>query len=121
MIENKRVRNVDIHLTGIHHGSTFYIAKKVSEVEQDKLKTIGLPTNLRPGIKILGRSIGPVSRYNVYLSRRFLKKHVTEKYASRTGMATIITWTFHTNDTIAKLLMHQRQNSSLRKLITIYL
>ena len=65
MIENKRVRNVDMHLTGIHHGSTFYIAKKVSEVEQDKLKTIGLPTNLRPGIKILGRSIGPVSRYNV--------------------------------------------------------
>lgn len=65
MIENKRVRNVDMHLTGIHHGSTFYIAKKVSEVEQDKLKTIGLPTNLRTGIKILGRSIGSVSRYNV--------------------------------------------------------
>lgn len=65
MIENKRIRNVDLHLTGIQHGAIFYIAKKVSEVEQDKLRIIGLPNNLQAGIKILGRSIGPVSRFNV--------------------------------------------------------
>ena len=47
MIEKVRIRNIDSYLIGIHDNDNFFIAKKASEINVDKLNLLGFTSRFR--------------------------------------------------------------------------
>lgn len=64
MITKIRIRSIDNYLIGIPNNEAFYIGVEIGEIEQDRLKRIGLPEELCEGEMFLPSIIGPRSRFN---------------------------------------------------------
>lgn len=64
MISKKRIRNIDSYLLGIRDNDSFFIVKKVSEIELNRLSLHGFSTPLIVGEQVLPRILGPISRIN---------------------------------------------------------
>ena len=72
MIDKVRIRNIDSYLIGIHDNDNFFVSKKASEINADKLNLLGFSIPLISGEQILPRALGAVSRLNANGS--FIKK-----------------------------------------------
>ena len=64
LITKTKIRNPELYILGIKQGDFLYVTKKLQGIDNKKLKKIGFPEQISEGIKILGRGIGPVSRFN---------------------------------------------------------
>ena len=64
MIDKVRIRNIDSYLIGIHDNDNFFVSKKASEINADKLNLLGFSIPLISGEQILPRALGAVSRLN---------------------------------------------------------
>ena len=75
MIDKVRIRNIDSYLIGIHDNDNFFVSKKASEINADKLNLLGFSIPLISGEQILPRALGAVSRLNAngsFIKRRDL-------------------------------------------------
>ena len=53
MIDKVRIRNIDSYLIGIHDNDNFFVSKKASEINADKLNLLGFSIPLISGEQIL--------------------------------------------------------------------
>lgn len=65
IITKTKIRNPELYILGIKQGDSLFVAKKLHGIDDERLKKIGFPETISEGIKILGRGIGPVSRFNI--------------------------------------------------------
>lgn len=72
-ISQRRIRNVENHLSGIDEGSNFYIGLTDLNLFIDRLNRIGFGQEIGLGEQILPEIIGPVSRFNANGKYRLLR------------------------------------------------
>ncbi len=87
MITKKRIRSVDNHLIGIPDGDQFYIGVERNEIDNARLKKIGISEDMTEGEIVLPSIVGPRSRFNS--NGGFLKdKSKPMEHCSRLGVVT---------------------------------
>lgn len=72
-ISQRRIRNVENHLSGINEGSNFYIGLTDLNDIVDKLNRIGFGQDIGLGEQILPEIVGPVTRFNANGKFRLLR------------------------------------------------
>lgn len=74
IISQRRIRNVENHLSGIDEGSNFYIGLTNLDNYIDRLNQIGFGQEVGLGQQILPDIIGPISRFNANGKYRLLRE-----------------------------------------------